>query len=141
MKCTLAVFAFLVAGAGCSSPDADPYGNWQVTLTFGDGNCSGLPATSTISFSITELASSYEFADTGTTTDTFGGLLVCGGDSCTLELSDIGAGDEESNISMQTLSATLTLENNQVSGPGMVMFDLSDGTTCTQQFTTGGDVQ
>lgn len=152
MRATLISFAFttfIIAGAACGgssgSGDANPNGNWALTLDWGSGTCSGLGSSFVIDFDISQNADgSYTFTPgNGSTGDDIGGTMDCtAGTTCTLSFTDTGPGDEESNIDTQTLAADLTEDNtDQVTGNGSVTFMLEDGTSCTQNFTGSGDVE
>jgi len=129
--------------AACSSDKVPvPEGNWDLTLTWTTGNCAGLGATYHINFDISKSGGVFVFvAGTGLTGDTVGGTMVCDSAFCTLDFTDSGPGSVLSNIDTQTISATLDEDvNDIVTGTGTATFDLTDGSSCSQNFNADGDV-
>jgi hypothetical protein len=132
-------------GGGGDSP-AVPEGNWDVTLSFTDGDCDGLPDSFDINFDIDDDdAGGFIFTPgndiTGDDIDPDSNLQCFDDNTCDLHLIVTGPGDVLSNIDSQTISADLTLFNDDtVTGDGDVEFDLDDGSTCDQNFDADGDV-
>lgn len=144
------VFSLIAGGAaacgGGGGGPAVPEGNWDVTLSFTDGDCSGLPDSFDINFDIEDdNAGGFIFTPgndiTGDDIDPSSDLQCFDDDTCDLHIVVTGPGDVLSNIDSQTITADLTLDNDdQVVGSGDVLFDLDDGSTCDQNFDAAGDV-
>jgi hypothetical protein len=143
MRRTLVGLAFaLLAACSSSSSAPDPTGNWDVTLTFTTGTCSGLPPTYAINFDITRSGGGFTItAEQGLSGDTTSGSIACTSTICELEFTDTGPGAETTNIDTQMITAILDLDKtNVVTGSGTVDFVLVGGATCSQDFTADGDV-
>jgi hypothetical protein len=146
------VFAGLLIAtfAACTTSASKPIpeGNWDVTLTFTDGNCAGLPATFVINFDITDDAQGgfTLTAKQGLGGTNVSGVMVCDPTLCTLNFSDEGPGTLGSNVDTQTLTATLDLDSSDTvtSRPapndGTADLILVGGAQCSQHFDAAGDV-
>lgn len=108
------------------------------------GTCSGLPPTYAINFDIAGAAGGYTFtANTGLTGDNVSGTMSCDTTACTLTFADTGPvpSNEYANVVSQTIAASLIQDaSDNITGSGTVTFSLSDGSTCTGNFSATGNV-
>jgi len=129
--------------SGGTTDHAIPEGNWDLMLNWTTGNCAGLGATYHINFDISD-GPNGSFILTpglGLTGDDLGGTMTCTTAVCTLDFTDSGAGGPLTNITTQTIHATIDEQiDDTLAGDGEATFDLDDGTSCTQSFNAVGDV-
>jgi hypothetical protein len=150
-KRLIALVLFSMGSLAACSSDAPavavPEGNWDLTLNWTTGNCLGLGASYHINFDISDgPGGSYILTPgTGLTGDDLSGTMTCtpavDPTNCTLDFTDSGAGGPLTNITTQTIHATIDEDvGDNLSGDGEATFDLDDGSSCTQQFQGAGDV-
>jgi hypothetical protein len=142
--------AFVVLATACGSDGGDavsPDGNWDLTMTFGTGNCMGLPTTFAIGFNVTtnDCGAVTFTPGTGLTGDNLSVCTTCTTTKCELTFQDSGPGTEGSDVITQTITATLdedasgTVKTNDAA-TNQVVFTLTEASSCTQAFSGAGRV-
>jgi hypothetical protein len=129
------VVAMCGASAGCATDTLDPKGNWNMTWTWGTGDC-GLTGTQADSETITQDSTGKYVLSTTQPGITVTGMIACTATSCQMSMSQSGV--VMGNNAM--LSANLTLKSDKsVSGSGSISF--AGDVTCSQPFTATGSKQ
>ena len=130
----------LAGAVGCGDPAAlvDPSGTWNVTVTWGGGDCD-LKGVEQDIFTVTKNGSASYLISSSDPKETTTGTFECDSSQCKLSMQRIGSFDlSDGSKGTANQAANLTLgTDNRITGAGSASVTTAS-VSCTQQYSAMG---
>ncbi|MFH0903020.1 MAG: hypothetical protein V2A73_20515 [Pseudomonadota bacterium] len=135
-----AVICVTVTVGGCGGDETlDPTGNWNVTTTWGTGDCPGVTGTESDTFTVTTNGDTYVISGSDPK-ENVTGTMTCDVEKRSLSATAVSSETlDDGSILTGSVSYNLKLDtDDKITGSGTLSITGNNGFSCNQAFTVTG---